>query len=124
MPRPVTDYFAAAEVVAAAREIIRRESGGCCCVISIGELLDELSNKFGDRFVSPDMHKLLDLIQELWAEPNIDQVTDAGWIEFAWNEEFDQADVTELKASAAAPGAGDDGDHIGTLEGYLAEDPQ
>ena len=83
MSLPPSEYVAAPEVVAAAREIIRRESDGCCCVVSIGQLLYELSNKFGDRFVSSDMHKLLDLIQELWADPDIDQVTDEGWIEFA-----------------------------------------
>ncbi len=46
------------DYVAAAREFIRNGSHGC--VVSIWELLDELSAKFGDRFnVSPDLHEVL-----------------------------------------------------------------
>jgi hypothetical protein len=72
------------DVVAAAREFIRRDGD---CVVSIGRLLDELTDKFGDRFrVSPDVYKVLDLIETLWADPHVDQVPH-GWIEFAWSEE-------------------------------------
>jgi hypothetical protein len=71
------------DLVAAARELIRSEGDGC--VVSIWELLDELSDKFGDRFgVSPDTDDVLRLIETLWADPEIHQVPD-GWIEFGWN---------------------------------------
>ena len=42
MPLPPPDSFPVPEVVAAAREFIRREGEGC--VVSIGQLLDELSD--------------------------------------------------------------------------------
>jgi hypothetical protein len=85
------------DLVAAASEFIRRDGDGH--VVSISELLDELSHKFGERFpVSPDMEKLVDLIVTLWEDPHIDQPR-RGWIEFAWNEKgFKQAPVTGLKA--------------------------
>ena len=93
------DYVAAPnDVVAAAREFIRGE--GNACVVSIWRLLDELTNKFGDRFrVSPDVYKVLDLIETLWADPHVDQVP-LGSIEFAWSEEgvVDQVPVTGLTA--------------------------
>jgi hypothetical protein len=93
------DHVVPDDVVAAAREFIRSEGDGC--VVPISELLDELSDKFGDRFrASPDMHKLLDLIETLWEDPHIDQ-PQAGWIEFAWNEkgfDHDQVPATGLKA--------------------------
>lgn len=48
------------DYVAAARELIRSGSHGC--VVSIDQLVDELSGKFGDRFrVSPDTYEVLDL---------------------------------------------------------------
>jgi hypothetical protein len=81
------DYVFAPDLVAAAREFIRSESDGC--VISIWQLLDELSDKFGDRFpLSPDTYVVLDLMQTLWTDPHVDQVPfrDAESIEFAWNE--------------------------------------
>ena len=54
-------HYPGTQVVAAAREIIRGEGDGC--VVSISPLLDELSDKFGDRFpASPDLYKLVDLI--------------------------------------------------------------
>ena len=78
------DYLVAPDVLAAARELIRGEDDGC--VVGISELLERLSEKFGDRFrVTPDMHKLLDLILTLWDDPHIDH-PERGWIEFAWNE--------------------------------------
>jgi hypothetical protein len=68
------------DVVAAAREFIRGEGD---CVVSIWQLLDELTDKFGDRFpVSPDTYKALDLIETLWADPHVDQVPH-GCIDFA-----------------------------------------
>ena len=52
------DHFCAPDLVAAARESIRREGD---CVVSIWRLLDELTNKFGDRFpASPDTSEVLD----------------------------------------------------------------
>jgi hypothetical protein len=92
------DYVFAPDLVAAAREFIRGEGG---CVVSICQLLDELSDKFGDRFpVSPDTYKALDLIETLWADPHVDQVPYTETIEFAWNEKgFDQVPVCGLKAS-------------------------
>lgn len=73
------------DLVAAAREVIRSEGDGC--IVGIGQLLDELSDKFGDRFhVSPETHIVLDLIGHLWADPHVDQVPNTGWIEFAWSD--------------------------------------
>lgn len=72
------------DVVAAARELIRDE--GDACVIDLYDLLDELGDKFGDRFpVSPDTNKVLQLILTLWDDPHIDN-PGIGGIEFAWNE--------------------------------------
>jgi hypothetical protein len=72
----------APDFVGAAREFIRTECDGC--PVSIWQLLDELSDKFGDRFpVSPDTCEVLRLIETLWADPEIHQVPD-GWIEFGW----------------------------------------
>jgi hypothetical protein len=85
------------DYVAAAREFIRGEGG---CVVGIWQLFDELTDKFGDRFrVSPDVYKVLDLIETLWADPHVDQVPH-GSIDFAWSEEgvVDQVPVTGLKA--------------------------
>jgi hypothetical protein len=77
------DYVSAPDLVAAAREFIRSESDGC--VVGIHQLLDELSDKFGDRFpVSRNTYEVLDLIETLWADPHVDQVPH-GWIEFAWS---------------------------------------
>ena len=88
------------DLVAAARESLRREGDGC--VLFIHQLLDELSDKFGDRFhVTPDVYKVLELIETLWADPHIDQVPDTESIEFAWNEtgaEPDPVWATELRA--------------------------
>jgi hypothetical protein len=91
------DYVCAPDLVAAAREFIRGE--GDACVVSIYQLLDGLSDMFGDRFpVSPDTYKVLDLIGTLWADPHVDQVPH-GWIEFAWREKgLDPVPVTGLKA--------------------------
>lgn len=84
MPETSDDDRIASDVVRAAREFIRRE--GHNSVVAIWGLLDELSEKFGDRFrVSPDMHKLLDLITKLWDDPHIDQPLPR-WVEFTWND--------------------------------------
>jgi hypothetical protein len=75
-------YSVPDDIIAAAREYIRSEHG---CVVFVGEVLDELSDKFGDRFrVSADMHKVVELIEALWAEPNLREVTAMGCISFAW----------------------------------------
>ena len=91
------EYVCAPDLVAAAREFIRGEGG---CVVSIWWLLDEMTDKFGDRFpVSPDTYKVLDLIETLWADQHVDQVPGTGSIEFAWNEKgLDQVPVAGLKA--------------------------
>jgi hypothetical protein len=82
------DYHVAPDVVAAARNLIHNE--GDACVVSIGQLLEvfeQLSGTFGNRLpVSPDMYKLVGLIETLWADPHIDQVPNSEVIEFAWNE--------------------------------------
>ena len=79
-----THYEVAPDLVDAAREIIRHEDQ---CVVSITELLEDLSHKFGDRFhFSLTMYQLVDLIETLWEDPHIDQVPNTGLIEFAWNE--------------------------------------
>ena len=79
------------DLVAASREFMRSEGDGC--VVDIWKLLDDLSDKFGDRFnVSPDVEKVLHLIQTLWDDPHVDQVPDTGRIDFAWNEEGDDPD--------------------------------
>ncbi len=71
------------DLVAAAREIIHSED----CIVSIFDLLDALSDKFGDRFsVSPDVYTVLNLIETLWADPHVDPVPDTEWIEFTWDE--------------------------------------
>jgi hypothetical protein len=81
------DYVFAPDLVVAAREVIRSEGG---CVVSIWQLLDELSDLFGNRFVvSPDTYKVLDLIETLWDDPHIDQVPGGG-IEFALREVEDE----------------------------------
>jgi hypothetical protein len=86
MPATPTGSLDVDDLVVAAREIIRSEDDHC--VVSIFQLLDELSAKFGDRFsVSSDVYTVLNLIETLWEDPHIDQVPDTGWIEFAWNEE-------------------------------------
>ena len=77
------NYVVPDDVVAAARELIRNEDG---CVVFIGELLEELSGKFDDRFrVSLDMYKVVNLIETLNADPDVRQVTNEGFIQFAWD---------------------------------------
>lgn len=78
------DHHMEPDVVAAAREFIRQGDG---CIVSISEVLEELSEKSGGRVpVSPDVYKVIDLISVLWADPHIDQVPYTGDIEFAWCE--------------------------------------
>jgi hypothetical protein len=79
-----TDYWVSDDLVDAARELIRSHDDRC--IVSIYDLLDELSDKFSDGFlVSPDTHKLLNLIWMLWDEPHI-YSPDLGGIEFVWDE--------------------------------------
>ena len=111
------------EVVAAAREFIRREGEGC--VVSIGQLLDELSDKFGDRFpASPDLYKLVDLIEVLWADPHVDQVPHTGCVEFAWNEKgFDPVSFSRLRAMLprqAQPATGNGDTVVNRLDAAMA----
>jgi hypothetical protein len=105
------DYVAAPDdVVAAAREFIRGE--GEACVVSISQLLDELSDELGDRFpVSPDTYEVLDLIETLWADQHVDQVPETGSIEFAWNEKgwFDAVPTTGLLGRFQIPSAPNEG---------------
>jgi hypothetical protein len=100
------DYVAAPDdVVAAAREFIRGE--GDACVVRVYRLLDELSDKFGDRFPVPtDTYKVLDLIETLWADPHVDQVPHER-IDFAWNEKgwFDAVPTTGLLGRFQIPSA-------------------
>jgi hypothetical protein len=99
------EYVCAPDLVAAAREFIRGEGG---CVVSIWWLLDEMSDKFGDRFpVSPDTYKVLDLIETLWADQHVDQVPDTETNEFAWNEKgwFDAVPTTGLLGRFQIPSA-------------------
>ena len=97
MSVPPTHYYPGTEVVAAAREVIRGEGDGG--VIFCDELLDELAGRFGDRFrVSPDMHKLLHLIEELWDYVRIRR-PDTQSVAFAWDEAFAPASGTGLKAA-------------------------
>lgn len=49
----------------------------------MSELLDELRDELGDQFSAG---QTLWLIEELWDDENIEQVSDAGLVEFAWNE--------------------------------------
>jgi hypothetical protein len=79
------DHEVSDNLVAAACEIIRSEGDGC--IISIDELLDKLSENFGDRFLmSSDTDKMLTLIRMLWDEPHIHN-PEQGWIEFVWDDE-------------------------------------
>jgi hypothetical protein len=56
-------------------------------IVEIWQVLDKLSDKFGNRFnVSPDVYKVLDLIDGLWEDPHVDQMPNTGLIEFAWDE--------------------------------------
>jgi hypothetical protein len=79
------DYLAPPDVVAAARDLIWNYGEGR--IVSVSQLLDNLSERFGDRFnVSPDVYKVLDLMATLQDEPQIDQ-SQSGWIEYVWNEQ-------------------------------------
>jgi hypothetical protein len=92
------DYVCAPDLVAAAREFIRGEGG---CVVSIWWLLDEMTDKFGDRFpVSPETYKALDLIETLWADSHVDQVPATETIELAWNEKGFHHDLPAIGLKA------------------------
>lgn len=74
------------QLVHVARERIRRE--GHACIVSIEDLLHELSEQFGDRFfLSDTVYNVLELIHTLSEDPHIDLVTDMGFIWFVWNEQ-------------------------------------
>jgi hypothetical protein len=81
MSLTVIDYSASPDVLAAAREFIRTQGG---CVVSIRELMNELTDELGDWF---GVEQALTLIEALWDDPHVDQVHDAGLVEFAWSEE-------------------------------------
>lgn len=70
----------------AAREFICvrfREDG---CVISVGEGLEHLEDRFGKAAgITTDVSTVLDLCAALWEDPHIDQVP-SGWIDLCWNE--------------------------------------
>ena len=53
---------------------------------SITTLLSELGDKFPG---TPGMHRLIDLVYELWAHPNVHHVN-GDWIEFIWEGGEDQ----------------------------------
>jgi hypothetical protein len=117
MPETSNDYLIAPDLVAAAREFIRSEG----CVVSIYQLLDELTDKFGDRFqVPPDTYVVLNLIETLWDDPHIDQVPNTGSVEFAWNKKgvYPLPTATGLKAKllrhSQIPPATDDRDALVT----------
>src|SRR6478735_6313911 len=84
MPVTPNDCVDSPDLVAAARNVIRTEGG---YVVSIGQLLEELEELNGEDSnrwpVSPEMYKLVGLIEALWADPHIDQVPNTGAIEFA-----------------------------------------
>jgi hypothetical protein len=99
MPVTPNDYVAAPDdVVTAAREFIRGEGG---CVVSICQLLEELSDRFGDQFpVSPNTYEVLDLIETLWADPHVDQVPSMESIDFSWNEKGFDHDLPAIGLKA------------------------
>jgi hypothetical protein len=70
MSRTPADTPSLEDLVAAAREKIRNR--GDACIVSVFELLDELSAEFGDRFsASSDTYLILDLVEALWADPHV-----------------------------------------------------
>ena len=75
------------DVVAGARDLIWSDGEGR--IVSVSQLLDKLSERFGDRFnISPDVYKVLDLLAMLEDDPHIDQYrSQSGWIEYVWNEQ-------------------------------------
>jgi hypothetical protein len=75
------EYSVPLDVYSAVRAFIRSQGDGC--IVSMTQLLDELSETLGDQFGAC---RSLNLIETLWADPHIDQVPDTGWVEFAWNE--------------------------------------
>ena len=78
------DSLVAPDVIDAACELICKKGHGH--IVHIGQLLEELSEKFGGRFrVSPNVYDVVNLIELLWEDPHIDE-PQRGWIEFAWNE--------------------------------------
>jgi hypothetical protein len=74
------DSRVAPDVLAAAREFIRSKDG---CVVSMSELLDELSDDLSEQCGAG---QAVWLIEELWADAHIDQIPESELIEFAWSE--------------------------------------
>jgi hypothetical protein len=78
--KPV-DYGDIPEIFATARAFIRGEGDGC--IVTMSELLDVLSEVVPDELSAA---QALDLIEALWTDPHIDQVSGMGIVQFAWNE--------------------------------------
>jgi hypothetical protein len=78
------------EQLTAAREIIReydqvRLAGtGPLNLIDIDDLLNALDAKLDEKFSTPDMWRLLNLIGELMNDPDILTDIETTWIEFQW----------------------------------------
>ncbi len=84
---PLTDYGRRFEAAASsARAFIRHRYQEDGCVVGIGEVLEHLDEVFGEAAgLTSDVGTVLNLCEELWADPHIDQVP-GGWIDFCWNE--------------------------------------
>jgi len=123
MPVTPNDCVDSPDLVAAARNVIRTEGG---YVVSIGQLLEELEELNGEDSnrwpVSPEMYKLVGLIEALWADPHIDQVPNTGAIEFArndqgrWDDGAPSPFVQELSRSLNERGALGDNPATGSGE--------
>jgi hypothetical protein len=84
MSQTPNDAVALPDHVETKRERVRRE--GNACIVSVWQLLDDLNDQFGDRFLMSDETKnVLELIERVWEDRHIDQ-PGAPFIEFAWNE--------------------------------------
>ena len=75
------------ELFVKAREFIRCYDGGSRhhgrgVVVTVDELLDELSSIMP---ITPEVHTIITLVNDLWNDPNIDPVDDDK-IEFVWVE--------------------------------------
>lgn len=94
-----------------ARRFIRHRYEEDGCVVSIGEVLDHLDERFGGAGLTGDVAAVLGLCMDLWADPDIHQVP-GGWIEFCWNgaspSRLDAQGVEALRARLnRRTGAGD-----------------
>jgi hypothetical protein len=75
------DYSLSLEIFIAAREYIR--SQGNACIVSISQLLEELSYTLDDGFGAGQVVRLT---HELWADAHVDQIPESELIEFAWSD--------------------------------------